>query len=76
MEHRRGRDNHQHIGHFSTVRRDATPRQKVGLIAARSTGRLKGQDVALQPQRPTRVKHKTLMDKFILLCMKINGLSS
>ncbi|CDY54550.1 BnaCnng27270D [Brassica napus] len=40
------RGNHQHIGHASTVRRDAPPGQKVGLIAARRTGRLRGQAAA------------------------------
>ncbi|CAA6673487.1 unnamed protein product [Spirodela intermedia] len=35
-----------HIGHASTVRRDAPPGQKVGLIAARRTGRLRGQAAA------------------------------
>ena len=42
VEHPHGGGNHQHIGHASTVRRDAPPGQKVGLIAARRTGRLKG----------------------------------
>ena len=34
VEHPHGGGNHQHIGHASTVRRDAPPGQKVGLIAA------------------------------------------
>jgi len=42
VDHPHGGGNHQHIGHASTVRRDAPPGQKVGLIAARRTGRLKG----------------------------------
>ncbi|KAH0473568.1 MAG: hypothetical protein KVP17_001880 [Porospora cf. gigantea B] len=42
VEHPHGGGNHQHIGHPSTVRRDAPPGQKVGLIAARRTGRLRG----------------------------------
>ena len=42
VEHPHGGGNHQHIGHASTVRGDAAPGQKVGLIAARRTGRLKG----------------------------------
>ena len=42
VEHPHGGGNHQHIGHASTVRRDAPPGKKVGLIAARRTGRLKG----------------------------------
>jgi len=42
VEHPHGGGNHQHIGHPSTVRRDAVPGQKVGLIAARRTGQLRG----------------------------------
>ncbi|KAJ7981651.1 60S ribosomal protein L2 [Quillaja saponaria] len=43
VEHPHGGGNHQHIGHASTVGRDAPPRQKVGLFAARRTGCLRGQ---------------------------------
>jgi large subunit ribosomal protein L8e len=46
VEHPHGGGNHQHIGHASTVRRDAPPGQKSGLIAARRTGRLRGQAAA------------------------------
>ncbi|KAL1567063.1 60S ribosomal protein L8 [Salvia divinorum] len=46
VEHPHGGGNHQNIDHASTVRRDAPPRQKVGLIAARRTGRLCGQATA------------------------------
>jgi large subunit ribosomal protein L8e len=42
VEHTHGGGNHQHIGHASTVRRDSPPGAKVGIIAARRTGRLKG----------------------------------
>ena len=42
VEHPHGGGNHQHIGHPSTVRRDTTAGRKVGLIAARRTGRLRG----------------------------------
>jgi len=42
VDHPHGGGNHQHIGHASTVRRDAPPGQKVGLIAARRTGRITG----------------------------------
>eukprot|EP01102_Stenamoeba_stenopodia_P003187 TRINITY_DN13124_c0_g1_i1.p2 TRINITY_DN13124_c0_g1~~TRINITY_DN13124_c0_g1_i1.p2 ORF type:complete len:256 (-),score=42.33 TRINITY_DN13124_c0_g1_i1:112-879(-) len=42
VDHPHGGGNHQHIGHATTVRRDAPPGQKVGLIAARRTGRLRG----------------------------------
>ncbi|KAJ1934929.1 60S ribosomal protein L2 [Linderina pennispora] len=37
-----GGGNHQHIGHASTIARSAVPGQKVGLIAARRTGLLRG----------------------------------
>jgi len=42
VDHPHGGGNHQHIGHPSTVRRDAPPGQKVGLVAARRTGRIRG----------------------------------
>merc|ERR1712134_74758 len=42
VEHPHGGGNHQHIGHPSTVKRDSVPGQKVGLIAARRTGQLRG----------------------------------
>lgn len=42
VEHPHGGGNHQHIGHASTVKRNAPPGKKVGLIAARRTGRLRG----------------------------------
>ena len=42
VEHPHGGGNHQHIGHASTCRRDAPPGKKVGLIAARRTGLLRG----------------------------------
>jgi len=42
VEHPHGGGNHQHIGHPSTVSRHAPPGQKVGLIAARRTGYLRG----------------------------------
>lgn len=42
VEHPHGGGNHQHIGHASTVSRFAPPGQKVGLIAARRTGLLRG----------------------------------
>eukprot|EP00484_Ammonia_sp_Unknown_P025402 CAMPEP_0197024028 /NCGR_PEP_ID=MMETSP1384-20130603/4683_1 /TAXON_ID=29189 /ORGANISM="Ammonia sp." /LENGTH=204 /DNA_ID=CAMNT_0042452355 /DNA_START=227 /DNA_END=841 /DNA_ORIENTATION=- len=46
VEHPHGGGNHQHIGKPSTVGRYRTPGRKVGLIAARKTGRgrLKKQD--------------------------------
>mmetsp|Transcript_19244 Transcript_19244/g.19239 ORF Transcript_19244/g.19239 Transcript_19244/m.19239 type:complete len:259 (-) Transcript_19244:37-813(-) len=46
VEHPHGGGNHQHIGHPSTVKRSAPPGQKVGLIAARRTGRLRGAKTA------------------------------
>jgi large subunit ribosomal protein L8e len=42
VEHPHGGGNHQHIGHASTSKRDAPPGKKVGLIAARRTGLLRG----------------------------------
>jgi len=42
VEHPHGGGNHQHIGHPSTISREAPPGMKVGLIAARRTGLLKG----------------------------------
>jgi len=42
VEHPHGGGNQQHIGHSSTIRRDAPPGKKVGLIAARRTGRIRG----------------------------------
>jgi len=42
VDHPHGGGNHQHIGHASTVARDSSAGQKVGLIAARRTGLLRG----------------------------------
>jgi len=42
VEHPHGGGNHQHIGHPSTVKRDKSAGRKVGLIAARRTGRIRG----------------------------------
>jgi len=42
VEHPHGGGNHQHIGKASTVARDKSAGRKVGLIAARRTGRLRG----------------------------------
>jgi len=42
VEHPHGGGNHQHIGKPSTRKRDAIPGRKVGLIAARRTGRKRG----------------------------------
>jgi len=42
VDHPHGGGNHQHIGHPATVRRDTAHGAKVGLIAARRTGRLRG----------------------------------
>nr|QLA09599.1 60S large subunit ribosomal protein uL2 [Euglena gracilis]6ZJ3_LP Chain LP, Ribosomal protein uL2 [Euglena gracilis] len=42
VDHPHGGGNHQHIGFPCTVSRNAPPGQKVGLIAARRTGRLRG----------------------------------
>lgn len=42
VDHPFGGGNHQHIGKASTIRRDASHGRKVGLIAARRTGRIRG----------------------------------
>jgi len=42
VEHPHGGGNHQHIGKASTVKRGTPPGRKVGLIAARRTGRIRG----------------------------------
>lgn len=42
VDHPHGGGNHQHVGHPTTVSRHAPPGQKVGLIAARRTGLLRG----------------------------------
>ncbi|CAF5121032.1 unnamed protein product, partial [Rotaria magnacalcarata] len=42
VDHPFGGGNHQHIGKPSTVSRYAPPGRKVGLIAARRTGRIRG----------------------------------
>jgi len=42
VEHPHGGGNHQHIGKPSTVSRGKSPGKKVGLIAARRTGRIRG----------------------------------
>ncbi|CEM14828.1 unnamed protein product [Vitrella brassicaformis CCMP3155] len=42
VEHPHGGGNHQHVGHPTTMSRMAPPGQKVGLIAARRTGLLRG----------------------------------
>ena len=42
VEHPFGGGNHQHIGRPSTVSKYAPPGRKVGLLAARRTGRLRG----------------------------------
>jgi large subunit ribosomal protein L8e len=46
VDHPHGGGNHQHIGHASTVARDSVAGQKVGLIAARRTGLLRGTKIA------------------------------
>jgi len=44
VDHPHGGGNQQHIGKPSTVSRYTVPGRKVGLIAARRTGRLRGGD--------------------------------
>jgi len=47
VEHPHGGGNHQHIGKPSTVARDRPAGRKVGLIAARRTGRVRGRAAIL-----------------------------
>ena len=42
VDHPHGGGNQQHIGHPSTLARDTPSGQKVGLIAARRTGKIRG----------------------------------
>ena len=42
VDHPHGGGNHQHVGHSTCVSRSAPPGKKVGLIAARRTGRIRG----------------------------------
>jgi len=48
VDHPHGGGNHQHIGHASTLGRSAPAGQKVGLIAARRTGLLRGTKVVAE----------------------------
>ncbi|KAG1668155.1 hypothetical protein FOA52_005147 [Chlamydomonas sp. UWO 241] len=48
VEHPHGGGNHQHVGHATTTSKYAPPGQKVGLIGARRTGRLRGTNVDLK----------------------------
>jgi len=50
VEHPHGGGNHQHIGHPSTVRRDKSRGKKVGLIAARRTGLIRGGRKVIQKE--------------------------
>jgi len=52
VEHPFGGGNHQHIGKASTVRRDAPHGRKVGLIAARRTGSIRG----TRPEKKEKVE--------------------
>ncbi|KAH9253531.1 hypothetical protein BASA81_008578 [Batrachochytrium salamandrivorans] len=47
VDHPHGGGNHQHLGKPGTVRRDTPPGRKVGLIAARRTGRIRGRAVVI-----------------------------
>jgi len=50
VEHPHGGGNQQHIGHPSTVRRDRSRGKKVGLIAARRTGLIRGGRTIIQKE--------------------------
>jgi len=51
VEHPHGGGNHQHIGKASTVSRHAPAGRKVGLIAARRTGRIRGGKVVTKREK-------------------------
>jgi len=51
VDHPFGGGNHQHIGKPSTVSRYAPPGRKVGLIAARRTGRIRGTSAVKDEQK-------------------------
>jgi len=50
VDHPFGGGNHQHIGKPSTVSRFKSPGRKVGLIAARRTGRVRGTKVIIEKE--------------------------
>jgi large subunit ribosomal protein L8e len=50
VEHPHGGGNQQHIGHPSTMRRDTSRGKKVGLIAARRTGLIRGGRKVIQKE--------------------------
>jgi large subunit ribosomal protein L8e len=50
VEHPHGGGNHQHIGHPSTVSREKSHGKKVGLIAARRTGLIRGTRKIIQKE--------------------------
>ena len=56
VEHPHGGGNHQHIGHPSTVRRDRSRGKKVGLIAARRTGLIRGGSKIVQNESWALIK--------------------
>ena len=51
VDHPFGGGNHQHIGKPSTVNRFKSPGRKVGLIAARRTGRVRGTRVIIDKEK-------------------------
>lgn len=69
VDHPHGGGNHQHIGHASTMARDAPAGQKAGLIAARRTGLLVSRtflsdfnaDISEVPLARTRMLNRVLL---------------
>ncbi|KAJ9587525.1 hypothetical protein L9F63_028223, partial [Diploptera punctata] len=55
VEHPHGGGNHQHIGKASTVKRGTSAGRKIGLIAARRTGRIRGGDAHRKSMLPPMV---------------------
>jgi large subunit ribosomal protein L8e len=48
VDHPHGGGNHKHLGKPGTINRFASPGQKVGLIAARRTGLIRGGSKVIQ----------------------------
>ncbi len=51
VDHPHGGGNQQHIGHPSTVSRHAPPGQKIGLVAARRTGLIRGGQKTIKEEK-------------------------
>ncbi|KAG0741242.1 hypothetical protein G6F23_007717 [Rhizopus arrhizus] len=63
VDHPHGGGNHQHIGKASTMARDSPAGQKVGLIAARRTGLLRG---TKKLKAADRITNETMISNIFL----------